>query len=452
MSKIAISQPRNLRRANDAAGPNGVKAPRLLFDEFVREGEVALLFGTHGVGKSLMAVELAEALARGRPMNGLEMPTKGQKVLYVDLVLSDDQFAYRYSYEGRKGRRLYKFSSNFYRDRPGEGKGLAEWLRAIVAKENIRIVIIDDLSVISQTNDGTRQTLELVRELRRMTHETGITAIILADSYPTAFDREIAERDLRRTRILCAHADSVFALSKPTKCSWYHLSQTRSQAGEIVWTERSPAHFKLAARDNGLIGFEYGETALSPEQERTIREIRRMRDVNRYTFREIAEALDLSKSSVQRYYHKWKPAMEPAAPATPPDEDDDIEYEYLDQDRYDDDGFEYGGDGGYYAPDGQEPGCPGEEPFEFDPLRIPFAAAFALRPIYDLERDVDHKGEEIFVEAREEISDRPRVWYKRDVRGNSFTRWERSHLGTQGTVHGPSPYLPRGHRIMTGGP
>ena len=40
--------------------------PRLLFGEFWIEGELAVMFGDTGAGKSLLAVQIAESIARGR--------------------------------------------------------------------------------------------------------------------------------------------------------------------------------------------------------------------------------------------------------------------------------------------------------------------------------------------------------------------------------------------------
>src|SRR5215213_8791540 len=67
-----------------------------LFDEFWREGELAMLFGASGAGKSILAVQIADALARGTAMWGFVMPKGRRKVLYVDLGLSDAQFQARY--------------------------------------------------------------------------------------------------------------------------------------------------------------------------------------------------------------------------------------------------------------------------------------------------------------------------------------------------------------------
>lgn len=442
-----------------------------------------MLFGAHGVGKSLLAVEIAEALARGRAIEGLEMPDTRQNVLYVDLVLSDTQFGCRYSCEvpkKKRGARLhYKFSANLYRDRPLEGEDLVGWLRGFVEKEKIGVVIIDDLSLISRTDDGTRQTLELVRELRRLTRQLGISALVLADSHPYIFSREIAERDLRRTRILCAYADSVFALSAVQNTVWRHLVQTRSQAGELAWTHRSPAHFKVSARDDGFVGFGFVADALCEEQQQLACQIKEMHDQGEHSFREIAESLGISKSTAARLYGKWKPAYEPAGPqaaSLPVDADeytsDDREqhvprtqapgvpvgpqaaslcvdqYEHEDDEQIDREDLERydfdpdGDDGDEYSFVEQTPSAPATVP-----AAVPFAAALRRRSIYDLERDRDPNGNEIFVESREEHSGKPKVWYRRRERGTDFVQYKRDSIGISGKTIGPLPFLPYDREI-----
>jgi RecA-family ATPase len=50
-----------------------------IFDEFWRDGELALLFGASGVGKSIFAVQLAEAIARGTKIGNFRMSATRQK-------------------------------------------------------------------------------------------------------------------------------------------------------------------------------------------------------------------------------------------------------------------------------------------------------------------------------------------------------------------------------------
>src|SRR5580765_3916158 len=100
------SRPRKVNECINAV--KHLAPPEMLFDEFWREGELALLFGASGTGKSVLAVQIADAIARGRPIDGFRMSEKRQKVLYVDLDLSEMQFRVRYNNDGKH----YKFSEN----------------------------------------------------------------------------------------------------------------------------------------------------------------------------------------------------------------------------------------------------------------------------------------------------------------------------------------------------
>jgi len=77
-----------------------LKAAERLFDAYWQEGELVMLTGPQESGKSLLAVQIAEALARGREIANFKMPGKRRKVLYVDLVLSNAQFQRRYAVTG----------------------------------------------------------------------------------------------------------------------------------------------------------------------------------------------------------------------------------------------------------------------------------------------------------------------------------------------------------------
>lgn len=78
-----------LQKANECfGGPGNYCGREKVFDEFWRGGELALMLGPAGAGKSLLAVQIADALARGREMDGFVMPFwRREKVLYVDLAV-----------------------------------------------------------------------------------------------------------------------------------------------------------------------------------------------------------------------------------------------------------------------------------------------------------------------------------------------------------------------------
>src|SRR5438270_10874504 len=116
------------KKINDLMNDTVDKAPTLdpLFDHFWREGELAMLYGVSGSGKSILAAQVGEALARGRAIDGFAMPTNGRRVLYVDLQHADFQFKARYRH---KSGRQYSFSDKFFRIRPpADSKSFVKWL------------------------------------------------------------------------------------------------------------------------------------------------------------------------------------------------------------------------------------------------------------------------------------------------------------------------------------
>src|SRR5689334_13515586 len=70
----------------------GRPVPKMLFGEFWLEGELAVLAGDSGAGKSILGMQIAESIARGQAIEPLAMTAKAQKVLYLDLKLSPKQF------------------------------------------------------------------------------------------------------------------------------------------------------------------------------------------------------------------------------------------------------------------------------------------------------------------------------------------------------------------------
>ena len=75
--------------------------PKMYFYDLIVEHENTVIFAASNVGKSILAVQIAEDIARA------------EKVLYVDLELSSKQFQMRYS-DARTGK-SHSFPSNFSR-------------------------------------------------------------------------------------------------------------------------------------------------------------------------------------------------------------------------------------------------------------------------------------------------------------------------------------------------
>lgn len=148
-----------------------------LFDSFWYSHELALMFGAAGTGKSMLAMLIAERLARGSGIEGFMMPERRRKVLYVDLKLTHEQFGLRYS--DPELELDYQFSEDLYIDHPPSVDQLVPWLRDMIAA-GISAIVIDDLSAVQQAADGTKHALKLMRELRGLIYEHGVSILVIA--------------------------------------------------------------------------------------------------------------------------------------------------------------------------------------------------------------------------------------------------------------------------------
>ncbi len=188
------------RPANDFLDPDDLDdriAAAELIPGIWRTGEVALLIGAGGTGKSTLAVQLAESIARGRALEPFGRPSR-LKVLYLDLQNSDDQFRRRYVHPGAttaKGRRprniRYKFSDAFTRigyDVEGLtvpesfnrnfGRYLHHSLNLIQRQHEADVLIIDDLTSFDPRG-GAAAALRTMRSLSLLAHTTGMGVLVL---------------------------------------------------------------------------------------------------------------------------------------------------------------------------------------------------------------------------------------------------------------------------------
>lgn len=68
--------------------------PKELFSSFWFEGEICILFADTNCGKSILAVQIINAITRGFAMFNFKAEAPPQKVLYLDFELSDNNFKY----------------------------------------------------------------------------------------------------------------------------------------------------------------------------------------------------------------------------------------------------------------------------------------------------------------------------------------------------------------------
>lgn len=276
---------------------------------------MALLFGPPGIGKSVLAVQIGDALARGRPIDGFEGPRRRHKVLYVDLGHSDDQFRTRYSRFSEWGLHLrsFRFAERFYRGRPLSGEDLFEWLRKRIADDEFEAVIVDSLSMLRRTLDGAREAITLMQRLRELQEHFGVSMLVLAVSDPSPRDRFISEAQLKRSRAILGLADTAFALdSAPESADTRRLIHIRNCGPPEYWPEAGVPYGSIRQRSDGMIEFNFENdwaTEMDDATRSLVCRIHKCRQSGT-TFRQIATELGISKSRAARLAGKWNEYLE----------------------------------------------------------------------------------------------------------------------------------------------
>jgi len=199
--------------------------PSKLFGQLWFEGEVCILFADTNLGKSILAVQIADAVSSGKSTMGMDMNAKPQMVLYCDFELSDKQFENRY--RGDNGSH-YTFSPNFLRveinpdvDDYPNGCDFEDYvkisLEQIVLQYDAKVIIIDNITFLSRETEKAKDALPLMKWLKAFGRKYGLSILALAHSPKRNLSLPITRNDLQGSKMLINFCDGCFAIGESTK-------------------------------------------------------------------------------------------------------------------------------------------------------------------------------------------------------------------------------------------
>lgn len=214
------------------AGPIEQPTRADLFGPLWRTGEIAVLFGETAVGKSILATQIAESIARGGSPpdqeadddNPFLTTTQPQKVLYFDFDLTSAQFAERYTCPATKQR--HAFSEKHLRSVIDDLSSMPEAFRGDATKfllhslmsaftvEGANVAVIDNLAYLTKTAGRGTAAVSLIKNLRQFARTNGLSILILANTVRRPPNRPLSLDDLAGSSTLAHLADSVFALGR----------------------------------------------------------------------------------------------------------------------------------------------------------------------------------------------------------------------------------------------
>lgn len=182
--------------------------PKQLYGEFWFEHEIGCLFADSNVGKSILAIQIAEDIAK-----------TGETVHYFDFELSEKQFQLRFTDE--QGN-LHHFPSTLYRvqpdmnliasiDEPFED-ALMRNIENAAVETKARILIIDNISILCMQMEKGEDSAALVQRLRTLKNKYGFSILIIAHTPKRNMSMPITQNDLAGSKKLFNFIDSCFAI------------------------------------------------------------------------------------------------------------------------------------------------------------------------------------------------------------------------------------------------
>ena len=309
--------PRSMRqRILDAAAQPPIMP---LLGSFWYSGELSILFADTGVGKSTLAMQIADSISRGRSLFELPGPTKPYKVLIFDFEMSDRQIEARYKCP--ETGEHYDFAEDLYCDAidlatlladtsMSADKAILDYIKRCITSVDAKVVIIDNISYLSmQTSVDAQAALDLMKSLLKLKRELDVSMLVLAHTPKIPRTRPITVNDLAGSKHLANFADSVSGMGRsndnPDIVYWKQVKASRS--GEFIYTDDNVIVMRRKRITPSFLGFqwvgtdsEYRHLRESDPDER-MRQREKAQELSRkgYSQREIAEKIlgDKNKAS-----------------------------------------------------------------------------------------------------------------------------------------------------------
>lgn len=292
----------NIKAANEWIQESmKIPDPKMYFYDLIVEQENTVIFAASNVGKSILAVQIAEDIARA------------EKVLYVDLELSSKQFQMRYS-DARTGKH-HSFPANFSRAEIDPelmmGANLEQEILDSIetaAKKGTRFFVIDNITFICSGAESGIKAGNFMKQLVRLKKKYNLTTIVIAHTPKRRNWKPITQNDLAGSAKLINFFDAGIALARSANDNnLRYLKQVKVRTGEFQFDSENVLVMEIN-KDDGYLKFDVMGCAREDDHlnkldgDEIASEIMELLIMQRngMSIRQIAEEKCLSKSTVQR--------------------------------------------------------------------------------------------------------------------------------------------------------
>lgn len=232
------------------------------------EGENAVLFADSNAGKSILAVQIADSISRGVPIDPLELTAEAQPVVYFDFEMETPQFSARYSIDGKNP---YRWSENFKRVEINEDADLprgnytqfiCDAIEFVMKRSGAKIGIIDNISFLNDELEKSKAAAPLIKQLKAIKKKNGFSFLILAHTPKRNNTKPITKNDLQGSKQIMNLVDSAFAIGDSNQGAELHyIKQVKSRNSRHTYDKDNVLICQIIKEEN-FLKFIFLKTAL----------------------------------------------------------------------------------------------------------------------------------------------------------------------------------------------
>ena len=235
-----------------------IPIPKMLFAEFWGEKELCILFAKSGIGKSALAVQIANSISKGVPIAGFAMDAGKQTVLYCDFELNVKQLEKRYS---NNYKDHYIFDDNLLRvtlsstailpKKKIYEEYVIKSLEEIIVKKKSTVVVLDNITYITNTLSSIAAG-RLLDKLKKLKEKYALSILVLAHTTKN-HNKPLTLNDIYGSSMIGNFIDSSFAIGVSAEdSSIRYIKQLKSRNTKEFYGDNNVCVCEITQQTNFL--------------------------------------------------------------------------------------------------------------------------------------------------------------------------------------------------------
>ena len=265
-----------------------------LYPDIVLEGDLCIIFGQSGIGKTIFAMQIARYIAEN-----------GKRLLYVDCEMTPRQLGNRYE--------TPNFPPTFLRaemDREHPAEDVLKGIEEVAVANHVEVVFIDNITALGQSLDRSADAGALMASLNTLKKKYNWTLVVL-NHVPKMFSGNVplSLSAMQGSAKINQLIDDAIGLAQSCiDSNLVYVKQCKWRNGELTMGADHVAVYERCKDEDGNLGFisrgfgteqEHLSIENSNEREEMKARVRELSNKG-MTQTAIAEQLGISQSKVSR--------------------------------------------------------------------------------------------------------------------------------------------------------